>query len=268
MKNKYHEKLSHMSFPSNKRGIRGVFSFKKQNYYYSFTMKNIYITLTILFLFSCGKEKVLQLPEITHSEITDIKDVSHAYLFYDETQKDSVELNRKNLISTTNWLINVDKRLTLKQAIPHIKFLQEKKSNSSHKNKEAKNYFTCNDTSKKNLGFIEFTKTIYETDTTMNYINHIVPETSHLIMKLNKKQRISFGELLGKDFNSAVSFSFTEIIETPIHFNNLLKNQKYSDIIPFINQDVSFQDYITFKSMIEKLKTIQSKISKKEYLTN
>ena len=48
--------------------------------------KILLISIALLF-FSCGNEKVLQLPEISHSEITDIKDVSHAYLFYDETKQ-------------------------------------------------------------------------------------------------------------------------------------------------------------------------------------
>jgi len=79
-------------------------------------------------------------------------------LFYDETQPDSVLLNRKNLITTTNCLFNIDKRLTLKQAIPYIKYLQNKKKNAGHKNKKAKNYFTCHDLNKYNLGFKDFTE--------------------------------------------------------------------------------------------------------------
>ena len=141
-------------------------------YYFSEVVKKMryYILLiTTIFIFSCGKEKVLLLPEIDHSEISEIKDVSHAYLFYDDTKIDNTELNRKNLISTTNWLINIDKRLTLKQAIPHIKYLQEKKANSSHKNENAKNYFTCNDISRKNLGFIEFTDVVYKNESLGNY---------------------------------------------------------------------------------------------------
>src|SRR5690606_14870685 len=122
-------------------------------------MKKILFLAIITLFYSCGKEKVIQLPEIQHADISKIDDVSVAYLFYDETLPDSVDLNRKNIITTTNWLINVDKRLSLKQAIPHIQFLQEKKENSSHKKENAKNYFTCNDLSRKNLGFIEFTNT-------------------------------------------------------------------------------------------------------------
>ena len=121
-------------------------------------MKNYYLILLSIFILSCNNERVLLLPEVEQAEVTEVLDVSPAYIFYDETQPDSVLLNRKNLISTTNWLVNVDKRLTLKQAIPHIKFLQDKKRDAKmHKNENAKNYFTCNDTSIGDLGFIEFT---------------------------------------------------------------------------------------------------------------
>ena len=100
--------------------------------------KAFFYLLFALFMVSCNNERVLQLPEIENAEITEVLDVSPAYIFYDETQSDSTLFNRKNLIGTTNWLVNVDKRLTLKQAIPHIKYLQDKKDNSSHKNKNAK----------------------------------------------------------------------------------------------------------------------------------
>ncbi len=38
-----------------------------------------------------------------------------------------------------------------------------------HKNEDAKNYFTCNDTSIKNLGFVEFTDVNYAKKDTSNY---------------------------------------------------------------------------------------------------
>lgn len=122
-------------------------------------MKQIILLIIVCIVFSFGNEKTIQLPEIEHNEIND---VSAAYLFYDEAQKDSVLLNRKNLISTTNWVVNVDKRLTLKQAIPNTKFLQEKNKNAGHKNENAKNYFTCHDINNNNLGFVEFTDVVYK----------------------------------------------------------------------------------------------------------
>ena len=125
-------------------------------------MKRWFVLVIGLVVLSCNNERVIQLPEIENAEITEVIDVSPAYIFYDETQPDSTLFNRKNLIGTTNWLVNVDKRLTLEQAIPHIQYLQNKRKKASmHKNENAKNYFTCNDTSIKNLGFVEFTDIKY-----------------------------------------------------------------------------------------------------------
>ena len=91
-----------------------------------------YCTFLLLFvlLFNCESKPIIQLPEIENAEVTEVLDTSPVYIFYDETQPDSTLLNRKNLISTTNWLVNVDKRLTLRQAIPHIKVLQDKRRNA------------------------------------------------------------------------------------------------------------------------------------------
>ncbi len=40
----------------------------------------------------------MQLPEIENAAITEVLDVSPAYIFYDESQPDSTLLNRKNLM--------------------------------------------------------------------------------------------------------------------------------------------------------------------------
>ncbi|WP_055435825.1 hypothetical protein [Lacinutrix algicola] len=127
-------------------------------------MKKLLIAFCLLALCACGKEKSVLLPEIENAKITEITDVSPAYIFYDETKPDSLELNKGNLIISTNWLVNVDRRLTLKQVMPSIIKLQEKKRNSSHKNESARNYYTCNDTSIKNLGFLDFTDVVYLLD--------------------------------------------------------------------------------------------------------
>ncbi len=54
-------------------------------------MKHIFFALMFLIFFSCGNEKVIQLPEINQSDITEVLDVSPAYIFYDESKPDSLE---------------------------------------------------------------------------------------------------------------------------------------------------------------------------------
>jgi hypothetical protein len=208
---------------------------------------------------SCGNEKIVKLPEISSSEITEILDVSAAYLFYDETKEDSVELNRRTLISTTNWLVNVDKRLTLKQALPKIILMQNKKRNAElHKNEAARNYYTCHDTSRNNLGFIDFTDVYYldkkpeDTDIELNNYQIII----------NSGTDIKIVSTEG-NMSMASESSFLQNIEDLV-----LKNNEPVTLHLFFNEDLTFQDYITFKSLIKHLNSENVIIANKEFVFN
>ena len=208
--------------------------------------------LITLFLWSCGNEKVIQLPEVQHAKISEILDVSPAYIFYNETQPDSVELNRKNLIISTNWLFNVDKRLTLEQAIPKIKFLQDKKRNAKmHKNEAAKNYYTCNDTSIKNLGFIEFTD--------INYIEETNPKNNSIIA-INSLNDITIQ-------HQDLKLPRVEIDDLIIQLeNNFSKNEENIILTLHLNKQLIFQDYITVKNKLQNLNFETIVIDNSEYI--
>ncbi|MGB5420495.1 hypothetical protein, partial [Algibacter sp.] len=215
-------------------------------------------------LFSCGSDKVILLPEIGHSEITEILDVSPAYLFYDETQVDSVELNRKNLISTTNWLINVDKRLTLKRVIPHIKYLQDKKANSSHKKEGTRNYFTCNDTSIKNLGFIDFTDVRYQNESLDNYsdaLSSIDSLSNSTAIAFEKNNTIVIA-------STSLKTRFLETSKDSISFYMKKCDTLNGIILLNFNENLSFQNYIDYKSIIENTDLKQTEISNNEFIFN
>ena len=185
--------------------------------------------------------------------------MSPAYLFYDETKKDSIELNRKTLISTTNWLVNVDKRLTLKQAIPKIKFLQDKKRNAEiHKNDAAKNYYTCHDTSINNLGFIEFTNVYYKEKQPEN---HILKPNEYL-MVCQTPLNI---EVIGLDIDTLKTTlgTFSKDLKRLFPSFNETKTLQL-----FLNNKLSFQDYIGIKSKLNKLKEEDLIIANDEFLFN
>ncbi|WP_248723808.1 hypothetical protein [Seonamhaeicola sp. ML3] len=219
-------------------------------------MKNITLLLLITLVFSCNK-KVVELPEISHSDITEIKDVSAAYLFYDETQTDSVELNRKNLISTTNWLVNVDKRLTLKQVIPHIKFLQEKKANGAHKNESAKNYFTCHDTNRNNLGFVEFTDVNYIMDGAGHALE---PDEDLTNMLIFENKEISIITLENRIYQTNINSLLSTLKDS------LDSNSKERQIFMSIHGNLKFQDYIVLKSIMKNIKNERIKVSNYEFI--
>ena len=231
-------------------------------------MKPLYYYLLLFSLIvSCGKDKLVQLPEIKHADISKINDVSAAYLFYDESKADSVELNRKNLISTTNWLVNVDKRLTLKQIIPHIKFLQDKKGTSSHKNEKAKNYFTCNDTSRKNLGFIEFTDVVYHQEESNDYYNkneNKIKFDQYISLKIKSSDSLTI-EFFTNGCSLIHSSNQKDLLS---HLESNLTEQGDAVIISEFNENLSFQDYITYKFLLSQINFKHVTIANDEFIFN
>lgn len=90
-------------------------------------MKYTYLLL-ILVLFSCGKKESVLLPKSNRTIVAKVQDYSPIYLFFKTNGNDTlVEVNRKNAISSTNWIFHIDKRLPLRLVVPEIIKLQAKK---------------------------------------------------------------------------------------------------------------------------------------------
>jgi len=121
-------------------------------------MKRIVILISLLSLFSCEDKPVL-LPQVDHTIIAKIEDHSPIYMFFKTEGKDTlVDVNRRNSISSTNWVFNIDKRLPLLLVVPALIKLQAKKEGSAHKSAASENYFSYSDSIQKQLAFIPFTK--------------------------------------------------------------------------------------------------------------
>ncbi len=252
-------------------------------------MKKLIYFLVITIILSCNNERVLQLPEIENAKITEVLDVSPAYIFYDKTQPDSTLFNRKNLIGTTNWLVNVDKRLTLKQAIPHIQYLQNKrKKESIHKNENAKNYFTCNDTSIKNLGFIEFTDVNYiaskkniDIKTSLkikdkSYYNNFIKDSTSLFKSLSGIHYINLDLKFGFKKNTYIISQRASILNAeakkPLFFEYLkylIENPTMGNTTKIklhFSNSLSFQEYIWIKFNLEKIDSKMYIIETEEFI--
>ncbi|KDN56423.1 hypothetical protein FEM21_04420 [Flavobacterium seoulense] len=119
--------------------------------------------IAVLFLISCGNKEDILLPKSDTTIISDVKDHSPIYIFFRTEGKDTLaEVNRNNSIITTNWILNIDKRLPLKLVIPEVMKLQDKKrKEKAHQNENAENYYSYADSVKENMAFIPFTKVHY-----------------------------------------------------------------------------------------------------------
>ncbi len=123
-----------------------------------------YISVLLFFvLFSCGNKETILLPKSNVTLIKEVQDYSPIYLFFKTKGKDTLlEVNRKNSISSTNWIFHIDKRLPLRLVMPEIIKLQAKKEGSAHKSETSENYFSYSDSFHKNLAFLSFTKVKYQ----------------------------------------------------------------------------------------------------------
>jgi hypothetical protein len=124
-----------------------------------------YFSLIILvFFMSCANKEEVLLPKSNRTIVKNIEDHSPIYIFFRTKGKDTLaEVNRKNSIITTNWILNVDKRLPLRLVIPEVMKLQKRKrEEKDHHNALAQNYYSYADTIGKNLAFIPFTKVYYK----------------------------------------------------------------------------------------------------------
>lgn len=223
----------------------------------------VLLFITSLLLTSCN-ERIVQLPETTNKDITEIVDVSPVYMFYDE-EKDSVEFNRRNMITATNWLVNIDKRLTLKQILPHLQYLQEKRQGAEKHSFH--NYFTCNNTDLKNLSFIMFTNVIYHEESPEGYFSKI--------SDISKSEAITF------HINSSGEIS-TMIVKNDepspliLEWDNLLNSIKQIvseslepiDVYVSYDSKLTFQDYINFKTKFLELGDNYDLISNHEFIYN
>ena len=189
--------------------------------------------LIICLLFSCGKKEDVLLPKSNLSIVKDVQDHSPIYLFFKVDGKDTIaDLNRKSAIISTNWIFNIDKRLPLKLVMPQVIKMQDKKRNEKmHQNEESENYYSYADSVGKNLAFLPFTKVFYKMEK---------PAQGSFVVYFKKgKQQVFMG-------NQEIKIS--EILK---YFYSI-KFEKVPDLVFLFDKDMSYEEYIQYKILLQK----------------
>ncbi|WP_426094384.1 hypothetical protein [Flavobacterium sp. DSR2-3-3] len=203
-----------------------------------------YFTLIVLFmLFSCGNKEAVLLPKANTTIVKDVVDLSPIYIFFRTKGKDTLaEVNRKNSIISTNWILNVDKRLPLRLTIPEIMKLQQKKrEEKAHKNEKAENYYSYADTIGKNLAFIPFTNVYYNME----------KPKSGVVVFFTKNNEILVDDIVVKQEKLQAYF-------------NKAPNNKSSQYIFCFDKNLNFGSYIQDKIFINSLKLPSSEFNIKQ----
>ena len=212
------------------------------------------ILLLVLFLglTSCRFGDEVLLPQGTYSVKKDMVDYSQLYFFFKTEGKDTLaETNFNNMISTTNWVLSIDKRLPLHKVIPEVVKLQIKKQKkNAHGGKnQTEMFFSYSDSVGKNLAFlpfksVEFSQKIYHS---YNYIKKY-PDFhtgfENVSIDILKGNRVLVNDVLVTDANQWL------FIQDYLSF--LSENKT---VLVYLNFDerLSFDDYMKFKLGIRAL---------------
>lgn len=186
-----------------------------------------YFSLIVLFtLFSCGNKEDLLLPKANTTIVKNVADLSPIYIFFRTKDKDTLaEVNRKNSIISTNWILNVDKRLPLRIAIPEIMKLQQKKrEEKAHKNEKAENYYSYADTIGKNLAFIPFTKIYYKLEKPKSGVVVFFTKNNEILVDNIAVKREELQAYLNK-LPSNASNKYLFCFAKELSFGNYLQNE-------------------------------------------
>lgn len=205
-------------------------------------MKKITLLWAAFLLISCGEEKKILLPKADVTLVKEVDDLSTIDMFFKVEQNDTVaDVNKSTVISTTNWVFNIDKRLPLKAILPDIIKLQEKKRKKA-KDEAAitQNYYSYADSIGKNLAFISFTNTQYK----------LQQPADGIIVFFDKKNRIFVNDSLVQrnDLQQHIVNSNPDL--KPVHYcfdknmfyGNYLLNRLFLNSVE--HKKVSFDEFV------------------------
>ncbi|MBT8270717.1 MAG: hypothetical protein HKO90_05890 [Flavobacteriaceae bacterium] len=220
----------------------------------------ILVLVLTAFILSCEKREV-QLAESFLSDITVVRDVSPIYVFYDE-HTGAAEFNRNNMIGTTNWLVNIDKRLNMAQVYPHLQFLYKKRNGDGmHKNTAARNYFSCSNPELQNLTFLDFTNTVYHGGSIAEFLSGFEQDSTEIPVIVNFETTDDILIIKGAKEHRAARKSWLDTLLTIIRSDEPT-NRVYLNI----NGEMNFQDYIHMRSSVDTLTQDKVQISNHEFI--
>lgn len=226
-------------------------------------MKKLLTLLTILFLVSCSKQE-LKIPTLNISGLQELHNHSQVWLFFEVKGNDTIaKVNRKNTISTTHWIYNIDKRLPLKAIIPTIIKLKYKHANGVHSKEGMHNYFSYSDTISKKLTFLKFDATEFKTDSILS--KYYLKTNSDAYKKFNN---ISITFNPNNTWINDAKMEKGELKTTLLDFIDFSSEGKQTMLHLNFNEDLLYQDYLYYSTMIASLKAPHLLINNLEFTFN
>ncbi len=224
--------------------------------------KLLTLIISILFL-SCAKQE-LKIPTLSEKGIQEIQNHSQVWFFLEVKNNDTIaQINKRNTISTTHWIFNIDKNLPLKAITSSISKLQYKHANSFHSEEGMYNYFSYIDTISGKLSLLKFNSISYKADSVLSksYIktnSTIYKKYNNINLTFNPKSTwINDAKMENDEFKTTllefIEFS-SEGKQTMLHLN--------------FNEQLLYQDYLFYKTMLHNFNNEAISTNQIEFIFN
>ncbi len=225
-------------------------------------MKKLTLILLTFLMLGCAK-KELKIPTLAEKGIQELQNHSQVWLFFEVKNNDTTAfVNRKNTISTTHWIYNIDKRLPLKVIIPSIVNLQDKHANSMHSEKGMFDYFSYSDTITKKLSFLKFDGVTFKTIDGMlkNSEENAAKYQNYHNIQLVFNQNSVLMDTVEID-KSNFKNELTTLLKLPAEDKQTILHLNF-------NRNLLYQDYLFYKTIIHNLNKENILINKNEFIFN
>ncbi len=128
-------------------------------------MKKYVVGLLLLVLLSACANKTIQLPQVAVSGISEIQNHSEIWVFYKfDDDKIKSEINKNNTITSTHWIINIDKRLPMREVIPVLQMVKAKRAKKTiHSVEGVRDYLSYSDILDKKIALFQIDTIQYMT---------------------------------------------------------------------------------------------------------
>lgn len=224
----------------------------------------IFLPIFVAFLMlGCAKKEV-KIPTLAEKGIQEVQNNSQVWLFFEVKNNDTIAIvNRKNTISTTHWIYNIDKRLPLKTIIPSLITLQYKHANSMHSEKGMHDYFSYADTISKKLSVLAFDGVTFKTESLLSK-NFIEKNSADFINYNNINLVFNKNTIWINDIKTNKS-NFKDVLIALIELSS--EGKKPMLHLNF-NQNLLYQDYLFYKSIIHSIGAKNILINQNEFIFN
>ena len=115
---------------------------------------NFFIAALSVMLFSSCQQKEMKISQSDYSVVTELNDVSPAYI--SKNEKGEASLNKNNLIGNTHWVVSIERDLSLEKTASFLQEIVVKKHKKGGMHEDTKDiYLVYSDTIHKQNAYVK-----------------------------------------------------------------------------------------------------------------